>query len=248
MKRSRPLLMRIRRIVWNYLGWIQESSVKYEIVVTEKSGNKRSVTLIGFDLSCADKRLSPVEIVPYEDKYFDACLNIYRLNDTNGRFPDSYTDRFADHLRNPESLKLVAIRKREIVGTGAIGITKQGASVWACLSFGLVSPAHHGTGLGTALLLGRLAYLERSYLLWHLTLSPVKTSASFYASYGFTHLVDWNDDLGNTFQNYCSILTGRQILSIQRLLSYHDVLLPANLVIPKKVIDESDPEKFKLIC
>jgi len=130
-------------------------------------------------------RIPSSTIRPASKKDVDACRNIYYLNEP-GRFPPGHVQTFIDSLESPKQLFLVAEMQGEIAAVGGICRTPespQGSS----LSFGMVHPDLHGKGLGTALLLGRLAALPRPTGVWWAILSSVGGSWTFFQRFGFLH-------------------------------------------------------------
>jgi hypothetical protein len=75
-------------------------------------------------------------------------------------------------------------RKRELL-RGISSINNQRCSINAVLSYGLIHPDHHGKGLGTALLLARLAMIPTELFPLVVGLSAVPTSQGYYERFGF---------------------------------------------------------------
>src|SRR5690242_7316213 len=101
-------------------------------------------------------RLSPMTFRRIETADIPQCLQIYKLNEP-GRFPEGVIDKYEKALREQNSYFLVAEKDGRIVATG--GIHRFLRPHVATLCFGLVHPEHQGKGIGTALLLARLALL-----------------------------------------------------------------------------------------
>lgn len=115
-----------------------------------------------------------------------ACLGLYDANEA-GRFPAGARVLYEQFLVDPKYLKLVCCIEDELVAVGGIGQTLSLFSNDVWLVFGLVKPTHHGRGIGTTMVLSRLATLQRPQTLVHVQLSTVPTSASFLARFGFTY-------------------------------------------------------------
>ena len=113
-----------------------------------------------------------------------ACEAIYRLNEP-GRFPPGVFPEFSAWLRDGRCAVLAAERDGRLCGFGGIQLRKTAQSHLAWLSFGMVDPACQRQGLGTALLLGRLALLPPAALPCTLAMSNVGGSDSFYRRFGF---------------------------------------------------------------
>jgi N-acetylglutamate synthase-like GNAT family acetyltransferase len=106
---------------------------------------------------------------------------------TNLRFPAGYLSHFEAALEGGKSTFLVfEDHQQVVVGCGGIGIETFGVHRGAVLCFGLVDPARHCSGIGSALLLGRLVTLPESD--WTLVLFAVASSRGFYERFRFRHL------------------------------------------------------------
>jgi hypothetical protein len=113
----------------------------------------------------------------------DDCLAIYRANEV-GRFPKGFVPYFEDFLDRTDFLKIVLCEKDRPVAIGGIGLTPFFARR-AWLAFGMVSPTFHGRGLGTALLLSRVALLPQPSSPIRLVMTNVGRSEEFFARFGF---------------------------------------------------------------
>lgn len=125
-----------------------------------------------------------IKIRPLRETDVENCLEIYRLNEPE-RFPEGYIDCFHLCLSKPEYLFLVAENDAGLCGFGGILFYEKATQCLACLAFGMVHPAHQGKGIGTALILSRLAILPEPSPKWWITLSPVPKSKTFYENFGF---------------------------------------------------------------
>jgi predicted N-acetyltransferase YhbS len=114
----------------------------------------------------------------------DACMRIYRDNKP-GRFPDGVAPEFEFFLARQDYLKLVCCVGDRLTAVGGIGLIRRFPSTRAWLVFGIVDPSLHGNGIGTALLLARLAALPRPVKPLRLLLSNVHGSVGFFARFGF---------------------------------------------------------------
>jgi hypothetical protein len=117
----------------------------------------------------------------------DECLAIYRANEV-GRFPEGFASFFEDFLDRADYLKIVLCDQDRPVAIGGIGLAPFLASHCAWLIFGLVSPALHGRGLGTALLLSRIALLPEPSPGVRLFMTNVAKSHAFFARFGFASM------------------------------------------------------------
>src|SRR5262245_13975381 len=103
-------------------------------------------------------------IRPFAKSDMDACRSLYTQNE-RGRFPPGYLQTFTDSLEPPAQLFLVVELLGQVAAVG--GIYRTPESPQGCsLVFGMVRPELHRKGLGTALLLARLAILPRPTGLW----------------------------------------------------------------------------------
>ena len=134
------------------------------------------------DPCLARSRLRPVRIRAYAPTDFDQCVELYRLNEPD-RFPPGILPEFEKALGEKHSLHLVIEDDGMLVGCGGIGIQHAPSYDGVYLSFGLIHPSRHRQGLGSTLLLARLAVLPARA--WQIYLQPVPKSLTFYAHFGF---------------------------------------------------------------
>ena len=112
-------------------------------------------------------------------------MRLYEENEP-GRFPPNTSGLYANHLRASGCLTLVMEQEGRIVGTGGVSLKSDPAGRLYCwLSFGLIAPTYHRLGLGTALLLARIALLPADRLPLPAFLTAVWRSRSFYERFGF---------------------------------------------------------------
>ena len=118
-----------------------------------------------------------------------ACLGIYQSLEAG--FPTNGTDNFLASLRRPDSAIVVAERDGVVIGMGGISLTgKNTATLW----YGLVSPAHQGSGIGIALALLRLCSLPSDdFAVFIYTLHRPE---GFYRKLGFQTCSQWDDQHG----------------------------------------------------
>lgn len=119
-----------------------------------------------------------------------ACLGIYQSLEAG--FPANGTDNFLAALRRSDASIIVAERDGVIIGMGGISLSgKNTATLW----YGLVAPAHQGSGIGIALALLRLCALPSDdYAVFIYTLTKPE---SFYRRLGFRTFFQWDDEQGN---------------------------------------------------
>lgn len=137
-----------------------------------------------FRIPISRRRIPHCHVRLLEDKDFDACEAIYRLNEPS-RFPSGYFPRFSEWLRNRLALIIVIELNGEVVGVGGIAAQIQEDRYFAPLSFGMIHPTYHRNGYGTVLLLSRLALLRpHNGKIWAL-LTTAGGSESYYCRFGF---------------------------------------------------------------
>jgi predicted N-acetyltransferase YhbS len=119
----------------------------------------------------------------------DACLEIYQSLESG--FPANGTDNFLTSLRSSANSIVVAERDGTIVGMGGISLSgKNTATLW----YGLVAPAHQGSGIGIALALLRLCSLPSDdFAVFIYTLHRPE---GFYRRLGFQTFSQWDDEHG----------------------------------------------------
>lgn len=125
-------------------------------------------------------------IRPYSPSDKEACLDIYNEAEP-GRFPAGARGEFERFLEAPGYLKLICSIDENPVAVGGIGLIPGLFSTQVWLVFGMVRPALHGRGIGTAMLLARLGALHCPEKPVRVLLSSVMASEGFYASLGFVH-------------------------------------------------------------
>ena len=84
-----------------------------------------------------------------------------------------------------EFLELVLCIDDVPVAIGAVSCHKSFGLATAWLTFGMVSPAHQGKGLGSALVLARLSLLPKPTHAARVLMTNVEASKAFYARFGF---------------------------------------------------------------
>jgi GNAT superfamily N-acetyltransferase len=123
----------------------------------------------------------------YETKDREVCVAIYKGNEP-GRFPHGFAGTFEDFLAGMDYLKIVLVDQDIPIAVGGIGLLPFLKSHMAILAFGLVSPAWQGRGLGTALLLSRIALLPEPAPSTRLFMTNVAKTKAFFRRFGFASL------------------------------------------------------------
>src|SRR5262249_20694616 len=135
-------------------------------------------------------RLRPLHIRRYRSSDLERCLEIYRLNEP-GRFPAGVLDHYQSGLRDGRAYFVVVEQEGQVVATGGIQHCEHSRSA---LCYGLVHPKHQNSGIGTALLLARLALLnlKRTHP-YVVSIACVESSLGFYERFGFKWRGIWKD-------------------------------------------------------
>ena len=138
-----------------------------------------------FEPTVGVEKIPPSVVRPYSRQDLSACREIYALNEP-GRFPPGYLETFVETLESPDQLFLVVELNSQVAAVGGISRAPESPQ-WCSLVFGMVHPNLHRKGLGTTLLLARLAALERPTGVWWAGLSSAGGSATFFQRFGFLH-------------------------------------------------------------
>ena len=137
----------------------------------------------------------------------EACESIYQRNEP-GRFPEAARSDFLAHIRSRDkALFLVAEVDGAIVGFGGITMDRKGKLEVAHLVYGMVDPAHQRRGIGTALLLARIAMLPAPRRWWTVLFVPIAGSESFYQRFGFQYRLTTATAAGDIGDLYRAALT-----------------------------------------
>jgi ribosomal protein S18 acetylase RimI-like enzyme len=138
---------------------------------------------------------------PVREEDFAACEEIYRLNEIP-HFPENFFATFAKWLRGDDRLVLVL----EIDGQvrALAGISTVGDTEVVALSYGMVHPEYQRQGLGTALLLTRIAVLPEPVYRWILVLSATGGSHTFFERFSFRFAGRFPSESGMLFDCYRS--------------------------------------------
>jgi len=127
---------------------------------------------------------SGISLRRFESRDRASCLAIYRQNE-HGYFPADFLVYFEFWLDSEEFLKLVLCVDDVPVAIGAVNCEKHFGLATAWLTFGMVSPAYQGKGLGSALVLARLSLLPKPIHAARVLMTNVEASKTFYARFGF---------------------------------------------------------------
>jgi len=186
-------------------------------------------------------KLCPMQFRRTVPSDLEQCLELYRLND-GGRFPLGYISRYFKSLSEQESYVLVLDGPQGLIATGGLAYFSRRPNT-AMLSWGLVHPAHHGKGIGTALLLARLALLGTTGLWRFVYIASLKDSVGYYRRFGFSTpgTLMWEDTSGKRHPIGMLWIFAYQIRRIRRILSEQGVTYPREDVTEIPYIDPLSP-------
>ena len=144
--------------------------------VFSKQPGEFQMGFIGALPMCRVRLLQPADIPD--------CEQIYRLNEPL-HFPAGFYSSFSEWLRDGKTRIVVMEQNNAVVAVGGMTADPFEGQQFVTLSFGMVHPSHQGKGLGTLLLLSRMALLRRSTTPALVHLSTVGGSETFYCRFGF---------------------------------------------------------------
>jgi GNAT superfamily N-acetyltransferase len=169
-------------------------------------------------------KLGPVQLRRVGPDDVEACLELYRLNEP-GRFPPGQLPGYFKCLAKQEAYFLGVEGTKGLVATCGLALVERRNHL-AIACYGLVHPEHHGKGLGTAMLLARLAMLDPRRLGFFVHMNTVADSMTFYRRSGFAPGGTWQDQSGAKHPTADRFLFGYQITRIRRLLDRHGITFP----------------------
>jgi GNAT superfamily N-acetyltransferase len=177
-----------------------------------------------FTIPARPRRLPACRFRPFEEKDFDRCVEIYRLNEP-GRFPAGYLDDFSAWLRGDGCLVLVCEVAGEIRAVGGVSMFRQDDVQLSFFSYGMVHPAYHRQGYGTASLLARIVSLGSPVHRWHGILSTTGGSESFYERFGFGFMDRYVGEREDEFCRFRSHIYPPEWQACSMALAWSNVLL-----------------------
>ncbi len=157
---------------------------------------------------------------------FAACIRIYKENETQ-RFPKGYLGVFATHLEQPGVLILVAEMNGEVVGTAGIHSALRESMFYYGLSFGMVADARQHSGVGTILLLSRIALLPEPAARWPVFMTCLESSRGFYEQFGFRHIADEPDQTPPVAGSFLAMVDRKLIVQAQKYLRSRQISIEA---------------------
>ena len=188
-------------------------------------------------------RIPPITFRRYRESDLDGCVNLYDLN-APGRFP-TLDPPYRTALASGRIYTLVAEMDGKLIAAGSVSYHRPQEFLddnVATLSFGLVHPDHHSKGIGTALVLARLALLKPSQEYYFVLIFAVNRSMGFYRRLGFHDAGKWKDCNGEEHPFATLEFLRRDINSSRKLLANHQVIYPDDEEnVPLVQSDESIP-------
>jgi N-acetylglutamate synthase-like GNAT family acetyltransferase len=204
----------------------------------------RTIKLLWFNLTwprykfrLLKRTLPTVRIRPFEQADLEICCDIYKLN-APGRFPEGYYDIFRGAITSPNTLFLVVENEGTVLGFGGISLSLLETHQEAKISYGIIHPDAHRKGIGTALLLARIAALPEPDKPYVLTVSPLPHSRSFFKQFGFCFANKYQDTRTNKkFELLAVRVTRQDWLHARKRLSQASVELMVTEAVPVVPID-----------
>jgi GNAT superfamily N-acetyltransferase len=157
-----------------------------------------------------------------DDADIPLCLSLYRANEAR-HFPEGFSDDYEASLRAGQFLNLIAMRGGEAVGCGGLGYDANG-NAWFC--FGMVAPTHQRKGIGTALMLARLALLTPVDGLCAIWITAVPGSVSFYRRFGFRFLPGVEDASGTLHSIAFLDVPAAEVEACRAVLAERRIIVP----------------------
>jgi [ribosomal protein S18]-alanine N-acetyltransferase len=157
-----------------------------------------------------------------EEADIPLCLSIYRANEAR-HFPQGFIDEYETRLRGRQLLNLIAMRGGEAVGCGGLVYDANG-NAWFC--FGMVAPAHQRKGVGTALMLARVALLTPVDGWCAAGITAVPGSVSFYRRFGFTFLPATTDGNGTLLSIAILDVPAAEVEACRTVLAERRIFVP----------------------
>lgn len=151
------------------------------------------------------------------------CLEIYALNEKD-RFPLGVRDLYRKTLLEEATYTLVAEKGGRVIASGGLSYLMR--EDVAALSFGLVHPDHQGSGIGTSLLLARLALLDPKRPIYTVCIFAVDKSFGFYRRFGFEPFEAWQDEHGQRHPSGSLRFQAAEIRRCRKLLAENGIHVP----------------------
>jgi GNAT superfamily N-acetyltransferase len=170
-------------------------------------------------------RLSPLNFRQVEPTDVPQCLELYDVNEP-GRFPEGVRQDYETCLVARRSYMLVAEKNGRLVASGGLHYLRRRDVATLC--YGLVHPDFHRMGIGTALVLTRLALLKSDEPSYRVFIAAVAKSMDFYRRFGFVHHDYWQDKHGQLHPTGLLMFTSGEIRECRELLASQGISYPAD--------------------
>ena len=191
-----------------------------------------------FDPSPAAGRIPEILIRELRTEDIDACHRIYTENAAHG-LPDGYFETFTRDIESNSYLWMVAEVEEGPVGVGGICLTSTPDLIGG-LAFGLVRPDKQQQGIGSALLLARMAALPKPDRYTRVMMSSVPATVDFYKQFGFSYFGRIPIDETRELDHYYTVVTRPAWGAASVLLASGGVsITPAMPKIPVRQMAES---------
>lgn len=175
--------------------------------------------------SVVDKRLRPLSFRRFQPTDLQQCMDLYAANEP-GRFPEGVRGTYEKCLTEQSGYFLVLEENNQIIASGGLSLFQRRDI--AVLCFGLIDPKHQGDGIGTALLLVRLALLPAEGWPYAVLLFAVEKSIGFYRRFGFRQFHPWLDLQGRQHPSGSLLLSSREIVRCRKRLADCGISFPAD--------------------
>ena len=167
-------------------------------------------------------RLRPLTFRPAVEEDYPWCVDLLEKNEAHG-VPANHRESYLGNLRSGTQITMIAEDATGPVGTFALSRMNE-RTAW--LSYVMVDPSLHRSGVGTTMLLGSLSLLRQEGLKQYLMLGALETSLAFYERLGFVFTgIDQTE--GNQYlQAQLGPISPRLVRDCNKLLREAGVILP----------------------
>ncbi len=184
--------------------------------------------------------LRPIRFRSFEALDLARCLSLFQAN--ADQFPTGYEESFESALQERHSLYLVGEEAGQIVACGGVAYHDSCDQAW--LSFGLVDRERQRSGIGTTLLLARLALLEPDASGCLVSMRVTAYSFTFFRRFGFEGCEMLADARGNPLATFSRIVRADEVAQCRAHLAHAGVVLPVEVEIPIRDTTPAAVEDF----
>jgi len=176
--------------------------------------------------------LPSVWVRPLKNEDIAICHEIYRLNEPT-HFPSGYFEHFCQALTNGKTLFIVVEEEGKVLGFAGVCMHTEPAQNSVGLTFGMVHPEAQRRGIGTVLLLARLAVLPTPKSGYCLYMSSIANSQPFFRQFGFGFVQHFRDHKTGILMDSFSLIVRRAGLRQCRdKLKISNVMVETDFKIP----------------